>query len=162
MLQLINTDPNLLINDYNISIKFSTYNAPLNQTNIIENQDITKVLANTNISDTIAMNLTTYDRFHIWIDLFSLFNISYINIKWYQSSNVEYYQDSVVYFHKYTYLKMSDYFYYQQRWFTTIELTTQYFLPGQGIGNFGGNPKMASNVIIKNGVIKIVPKKIFF
>ena len=28
-------------------------------------------------------------------------------------------------------LEMSDWFYYQQRWFTTIELSTQYFLPGQ-------------------------------
>ena len=43
-------------------------------------------------------------------------------------------------------LKMSEYFYYQQRWFTTIQLTTQYFLPEQGFGNFGGDPKMASNV----------------
>ena len=50
-------------------------------------------------------------------------------------------------------LSMSDYFYYQQRWFTIIELTTQYFLPGQGFGNFGGNPKMATNVETKNGMI---------
>ena len=47
---------------------------------------------------------------------------------------------------------MSEYFYFQQRWFTTNELTTQYFLPGQGFGNLGGDPKMASNVEIKNGV----------
>ena len=50
-------------------------------------------------------------------------------------------------------LKMSDYFYYQQRWFTTIELTTQYFLPGQGIGNFGGRPAIGTNIEIKNGVL---------
>jgi len=50
-------------------------------------------------------------------------------------------------------LRMSEHFYYQQRWFTTIELSTQYFLPGQGIGNFGGNPSIASNVVIKNGVL---------
>ena len=48
---------------------------------------------------------------------------------------------------------MSEYFYYQPRWFKTIELITQYFLPAQGFGNFGGDPKMASNVEIKNGVL---------
>ena len=44
---------------------------------------------------------------------------------------------------------MSDYFDCQQGWFTTIELSTQYFLPAQGFGNFGGDPKMATNVEIK-------------
>jgi len=50
-------------------------------------------------------------------------------------------------------IQMSEHFYYQQRWFTAIELSTQYFFPGQGIGNFGGNPSISSNVIIKNGII---------
>ena len=40
-----------------------------------------------------------------------------------------------------------------KRWFTIIELTTQYFSLGQGFGNFGGNPKMATNVEIKNGML---------
>ena len=50
-------------------------------------------------------------------------------------------------------LEMSEYFYYQQRWFTIIELSTQYFLPGQGIGNFGGDPSVASNVEIRDGIL---------
>ena len=48
---------------------------------------------------------------------------------------------------------MSEYFYYQQRWFTTIALATQYFLSRQGFGNFGGDPKMASNVEVNNGIL---------
>ena len=39
-------------------------------------------------------------------------------------------------------IKQSDIFYIHQRWFTCIELSTQYFLPGEGpISNFGGDPK---------------------
>ena len=41
---------------------------------------------------------------------------------------------------------MSEYFYHQQRWFTTIELSTHHFLPGQSFINFGGNQTVASNV----------------
>ena len=37
-------------------------------------------------------------------------------------------------------LAMSDAFYYTQRWFTTIALQSQYFLPGQGPGFFGATP----------------------
>ena len=43
-------------------------------------------------------------------------------------------------------LAMSKYFYHQQRLFTTIELST---------ANFGGNPTVASNVEIKNGIIDL-------
>ena len=50
-------------------------------------------------------------------------------------------------------LKMSDHFYWQQRWFTIISLQSQYFLPGQGIGFFGADPKFAENVVIKDGVL---------
>eukprot|EP01084_Bolivina_argentea_P021273 39520_1 len=50
-------------------------------------------------------------------------------------------------------LSMSDAFYYKQRWFTTIALESQYFLPGQGPGFFGATPKFAKHVIIRNGVL---------
>eukprot|EP01084_Bolivina_argentea_P048422 89224_1 len=50
-------------------------------------------------------------------------------------------------------LAMSDAFYYQQRWFTTIALQSQYFLPGQGPGFFGATPSFAKHVVIKNGVL---------
>jgi len=50
-------------------------------------------------------------------------------------------------------LAMSDAFYYQQRWFTTIALQSQYFLPGQGPGFFGATPSFASHVIIRNGIL---------
>merc|ERR1712129_555811 len=50
-------------------------------------------------------------------------------------------------------LAMSDAFYYQQRWFTTIALESQYFLPGQGPGFFGATPTFAKHIIIKNGIL---------
>ena len=50
-------------------------------------------------------------------------------------------------------LRMSDSFYHQQRWFTTVTLLSQYFLPGQGIGMFGASPTFASNVLIKDGTL---------
>ena len=50
-------------------------------------------------------------------------------------------------------IEMSDEFYYQQRWFTIIELASQQFLPGQGPGFFGSDPKFAQNVVIKDGTI---------
>ena len=43
-------------------------------------------------------------------------------------------------------------FYFQQRFFSLIELASQPFVPGQGPANWGaGNDVYASNVIIKNG-----------
>eukprot|EP01083_Nonionella_stella_P001022 2945_1 len=50
-------------------------------------------------------------------------------------------------------LRMSRMFYYQQPWFSAIELASQTFLPQQGPGFFGADPQFASNVVIKNGVI---------
>jgi len=48
-------------------------------------------------------------------------------------------------------LKMSKEFYTQQRFFSLIELASQPFMPSQGPGMFGTDPKTPSNVIIKNG-----------
>ena len=48
-------------------------------------------------------------------------------------------------------IKQSFEFYYQQRWFSLIELGNQPFLPAQGPGFFGANPVFANNVEIKNG-----------
>ena len=48
---------------------------------------------------------------------------------------------------------MSEVFYHQQRWFTVISLTSQFFLPGNGPGFFGSDPKSASNVVIRDGTI---------
>jgi len=50
-------------------------------------------------------------------------------------------------------LKMSLNFYYQQPYFSIIELANQAFLPQQGPGLFGTDPTFASDVTIKNGVI---------
>eukprot|EP01084_Bolivina_argentea_P090521 163099_1 len=50
-------------------------------------------------------------------------------------------------------IAMDEAFYYQQRWFSIISLTSQYYLPGQGIGFFGSDPRFASNVIIKDGTL---------
>ena len=50
-------------------------------------------------------------------------------------------------------LAMDEIFYYQQRWFTLISLTSQYYLPGQGNGFLGANPQFASNVVIKDGIL---------
>ena len=49
-------------------------------------------------------------------------------------------------------LSQSQNFYYQQRWFSIIELDSQPFMPAQGPGMFGATPSIASNVEIKNGV----------
>ena len=49
-------------------------------------------------------------------------------------------------------LEMSDIF-YQQRWFTIISLTSQFFLPGNGPGFFGYNARSVSNVVIKDGTL---------
>ena len=50
-------------------------------------------------------------------------------------------------------LEQSKAFFFQQGFFSVIELGSQPFLPMHGPGNFGANPKVAENVIIKNGVI---------
>ena len=50
-------------------------------------------------------------------------------------------------------LSQSVEFYYQQRWFSIIELASQPFMPAQGPGMFGADPKIASNVEIKNGYL---------
>jgi len=50
-------------------------------------------------------------------------------------------------------LKMSEFFYYYQRWFSIIELASQYFLPGQGPGFMGYDPQYANDVIIKDGIL---------
>ena len=44
-------------------------------------------------------------------------------------------------------LSMSEYFYHQQRWFKTIELSTYYFLPGHGNYNISKNIKVTRLVI---------------
>ena len=49
-------------------------------------------------------------------------------------------------------LKQSIEMYYQQRWFSIIELDSQPFMPAQGPGMFGPSPYIATNVEIKNGV----------
>jgi len=48
-------------------------------------------------------------------------------------------------------LKQSKAFFYQQGFFSTIEVESQPFMPGQGVGFFGSDPKFPENVIIKNG-----------
>ena len=50
-------------------------------------------------------------------------------------------------------LKMDRIFYYQQPFFSIIELESQPFLPQQGPGFFGADPTFASNVVIKNGIL---------
>ena len=42
---------------------------------------------------------------------------------------------------------MSDEFYYQERWFTIIELASQQFLPRPRF--FGSDPEIAQNVVTK-------------
>ena len=44
-------------------------------------------------------------------------------------------------------------FYYQQPFFSIIELESQPFLPQQGPGFFGADPRFASNVVIQNGIL---------
>jgi len=48
-------------------------------------------------------------------------------------------------------LQMSEALFYQQSFFALISLTSQVFLPGQGPGFFGADPRSASNVMIRNG-----------
>jgi len=50
-------------------------------------------------------------------------------------------------------LRMSVGFYYQQPYFSIIELANQAFLPQQGPGLFGTDPVFATDVTIRNGVI---------
>merc|ERR1719361_302446 len=50
-------------------------------------------------------------------------------------------------------IKMSKALYYQQRFFSIISLKSVAFPLNQGPGLFGSDPKFASNVVIKNGVI---------
>ena len=49
---------------------------------------------------------------------------------------------------------MSEHFYFQQRWFTTIELTTQYFLPEEGFGTFGRQIAQEIELSYENGEIE--------
>ena len=50
-------------------------------------------------------------------------------------------------------LKQSIEFYFQQRFFTIIELSSSQFLPGQGPGFFGEDPKFINNVVIRDGIL---------
>jgi len=50
-------------------------------------------------------------------------------------------------------IKMAPSFYYQQPYFSIIELESQPFLPQQGPGFFGSDPVFPSNVVIRNGVL---------
>jgi len=50
-------------------------------------------------------------------------------------------------------IAMAPTFYYQQPYFSIIELASQPFLPQQGPGFFGAEPHFASNVLIKDGTI---------
>ena len=50
-------------------------------------------------------------------------------------------------------LKMDEKFYYSQPFFSIIELSSQPFLPQQGPGFFGSDPKFATNVVIKDGIL---------
>ena len=50
-------------------------------------------------------------------------------------------------------IRMDQSFYYQQPYFSIIELESQPFLPQQGPGFFGSDPIFANNVVIKNGVL---------
>ena len=50
-------------------------------------------------------------------------------------------------------IAMSKALYYQQRFFSCISLKSVAFPLNQGPGFFGFDPKYASNVVIKNGVI---------
>eukprot|EP01084_Bolivina_argentea_P081830 148160_1 len=50
---------------------------------------------------------------------------------------------------------MSKSYYFQQGYFSIIELGSQPFLPMHGPGNFGVNPVWAENVIIKNGILRL-------
>ena len=49
---------------------------------------------------------------------------------------------------------MSTAFFYQQGFFSVIELGSQPFVPMHGPGNFGATPLWAENVEIRNGVIR--------
>ena len=50
-------------------------------------------------------------------------------------------------------IKMAKAFYYQQPYFSIIEVENQPFLPQQGPGFFGSDPIYPSRVTIKNGVL---------
>ena len=50
-------------------------------------------------------------------------------------------------------MRMSRPFYYQQPFFSVIELSSQSFLPQQGPGFFGADPHFAQHIEIKNGKI---------
>jgi len=50
-------------------------------------------------------------------------------------------------------LQQSKTFFYQQGFFSDIEIEAQPFLPGQGVGFFGANVAFPENIIIKNGFL---------
>jgi len=50
-------------------------------------------------------------------------------------------------------LKMGKEFYFQQRWFSIIEIGSKAFISGQGPGNFGAFLESSSNIVIKNGIL---------
>ena len=50
-------------------------------------------------------------------------------------------------------LKQSIEFYFQQRFFTHIELSSGQFLPGQGPGFFGADPVFINNFELRNGIL---------
>jgi len=50
-------------------------------------------------------------------------------------------------------LQQSQAFFYQQGFFSDIEVQSQPFIPGQGVGFFGSDPMFPENVVIKNGFL---------
>lgn len=50
-------------------------------------------------------------------------------------------------------LAQSKAFFYQQGFFSDIEVQSQPFIPGQGVGFFGSDPMFPENVVIKNGYL---------
>jgi len=50
-------------------------------------------------------------------------------------------------------LEQSKAFFYQQGFFSDIEIQSQPFIPGQGVGFFGSDPVFPENVVIKNGYL---------
>ena len=50
-------------------------------------------------------------------------------------------------------LKQSLAFMTQQGFFSIIEVGSQPFLPGQGIGFFGANPSLPNDIVIRNGIL---------
>jgi len=50
-------------------------------------------------------------------------------------------------------LQQSKAFFYQQGFFSDIEVQSQPFIPSQGVGFFGSDPQFPENVVIKNGYL---------